>query len=309
MNRTERLAALSRTSFTTIGVTVESGKSHASYKNFFTTAREIFTNRSMLSLLVRRDIKSRYKDSSLGLVWTLVRPLTQLAIYFVVVGKFLGAERGIPDFAIYIFTGLTAYGLFSEIVSGGTASILSNAGLVKKVYVPRELFPLAATGTALFNFVIQLTILLGIVLLSGNFRLSWNLLYLVPAIITLISFGLALALVFSAWFVYLRDIGYFVEIAVMVLMWASPILYSWGMVRDVITNAGIPWLLQIYTANPVTLAVVGFQESIWGTTERGLPVPEHLMSQLCISAVVGLLCVIGAQRIFARLQGNFAQEL
>lgn len=309
MNRAERLEALSRASFTTIGVTVESGKSHASYKGFFSTAREIVTNRSMLSLLVRRDIKSRYKDSSLGLVWTLVRPLTQLAIYFIVVGKFLGAERGIPDFAIYIFTGLTAYGLFSEIVSGGTASILSNAGLVKKVYVPRELFPLAATGTALFNFVIQLTILLCIVILTGGFRLSWNLLYLVPAIITLVSFGLALALVFSAWFVYLRDIGYFVEIAVMVLMWASPILYSWGMVREVVTNAGVPWLLQIYTANPVTLAIVGFQESIWGTTDRGLPVPEHLMTQLCIAAVVGLLCVIGAQRIFSRLQGNFAQEL
>ncbi|MGK0715091.1 ABC transporter permease [Leucobacter sp. W1153] len=309
MNRAERLEALSRASFTTIGVSVESGKSHARYRGFFSSTREIVTNRSMLSLLVRRDIKSRYKDSSLGLIWTLIKPLTQLAIYFVVVGKFLGAERGIPDFAIYIFTGLTAYGLFSEIVSGGTGSILNNAGLVKKVYVPRELFPLAATGTALFNFMIQLFVLFGIVLLSGNFRLSWNLIYLLPAVITLVSFGLALALLFSAWFVYLRDIGYFVEIAVMVLMWASPILYSWGMVRDVVTSAGIPWLLEIYTANPVTLSVLGFQEAIWGTTDRGLPIPDHLMVQLSIAAAAGLLCVIGAQRIFTRLQGNFAQEL
>lgn len=309
MNRDKRLAMLGQEPFTHIGTPADSGRSHSSYKGFSRTAREIFGNRSILALLVRRDIKSRYKDSSLGLIWTLIRPLTQLAIYFVVVGKFLGAERGIPDFAIYIFTGLTAYGLFSEIVSGGTGSILNNAGLVKKVYVPRELFPLAATGTALFNFMIQLSVLFGIVLLSGSFRLSWNLLYLVPAVITLVSFGLALALVFSAWFVYLRDIGYFVEIAVMVLMWASPILYSWGMVRDVITNAGIPWLLQIYTANPVTLSVLGFQEAIWGTTDRGLPVPDYLMAQLSIAAAVGLLCVIGAQRIFTRLQGNFAQEL
>lgn len=309
MNRDERLRALAQEPFTTIGVPADSGKSHAAYKGFFTTAREILSNRSMLNLLVRRDIKSRYKDSSLGLIWTLIRPLTQLAIYFIVVGKFLGAERGIPDFAIYIFTGLTAYGLFSEIVSGGTASILGNAGLVKKVYVPRELFPLAATGTALFNFIIQFAILIVITVLMGGLHLNWNLLYLIPALITLVAFGQTLSLLFSAWFVYLRDIGYFVEIATMVLMWASPILYSWGMVRDVMVNAGVPWLLHLYTANPITLGVIGFQEAIWGTTERGLPVPDHLMLQLCVASVIGLLCLTGAQRVFARLQGNFAQEL
>lgn len=309
MNRDERMIALKQESFTTIGVPAGSKRTRATYKSFTSTVREVLANRSMLLLLVRRDIKSRYKDSSLGLIWTLIRPLTQLAIYFVVVGKFLGAERGIPDFAIYIFTGLTAYGLFSEIVSGGTASILGNAGLVKKVYVSRELFPLAATGTALFNFAIQLAILLIITLLSGKFQLSWNLLYILPSLVVLVSFGLALALLFSAWFVYLRDIGYFVEILTMVLMWASPILYSWGMVRDVVANTGLTWLLSLYTSNPITLAVIGFQESIWGTTARGLPTPDHLMTQLCVAAVIGLLCVFGAQRVFTRLQGNFAQEL
>lgn len=309
MDQAERFESLSRQPFTTIGVSADSGRTRASYKSFLQTFREILSNRNMLKLLVRRDIKSRYKDSSLGLIWTLIRPLTQLAIYFVVVGKFLGAERGIPDFAIYIFTGLTAYGLFSEIVSSGTASILSNAGLVKKVYVPRELFPLAATGTALFNFAIQLVVLFVIVLTTGNLHLSWNLLYLIPATIVLVSFGLALGLLFSAWFVYLRDVGYFVEIAVMVLMWASPILYSWQMVRDVIAGAGLPWLLHLYTANPITLSVLGFQEAIWGTSDRGLAVPDNLMLYLCIASVVGVLLLIGAQRIFTRLQGNFAQEL
>jgi len=309
MNRDERFALLEQQPFTVMGVPADSKKSHASHKSFIQTTREIFANRSMLSLLVRRDIKSRYKDSSLGLIWTLIRPLTQLAIYFVVVGKFLGAERGIPDFAIYIFTGLTAYGLFQEIVLGGTASILTNAGLVKKVYVPRELFPLAASGTALFNFAIQFLILLFVVIVTGNLRIGWNLLYLIPALIVLLSFSLATALVLSACYVYLRDIGHFVEIATMVLMWASPILYSWEMVRDVTTSAGLTWLLQLYTANPISLGVLGFQEAIWGTSQRGLALPDHLMLSLGVASVVGILCLIGAQRVFARLQGNFAQEL
>lgn len=309
MDRDERLAAIDRLPFTTVGTPAGSGRSRPGLKSFAATAREIVSDRSMLSLLVRRDIKSRYKDSALGLVWTLIRPLTQLAIYFVVVGKFLGAERGIPQFAVYIFTGLTAYGLFQEIVSGGTNSILSNAGLVKKVYVPRELFPLATTGTALFNFVIQFAILIVVAISLGTIELSADLLYLVPSMVVLVSFGFAFALLFSAWIVYLRDIGYFVEIATMVLMWASPILYSWEMVSRVLTSAGLPWLLDVYTANPVTLAVLGFQQAIWGTTQHGLAIPEQLGLKLVIAAVAGLIAVVLAQRVFTRLQGNFAQEI
>ncbi len=309
MNRAERFEHLSQLPLTTVAGSSRRGRSGEGSKSFLATVREIYFDRSILSLLVRRDIKSRYKDSSLGLVWTLVRPLTQLAIYFVVVGKFLGAERGIPNFAIYIFTGLTAFGLFQEIVSSGTASILGNAGLVKKVYVPRELFPLATTGTALFNFSIQFGILLIAAGLTGSLQLTWSLLYLIPALITLISFGFALALLLSAWFVYLRDIGHFVEIVLMVMMWASPILYSWEMVRNVTTNIGLPWLIELYTANPATLAVLGFQEALWGTSSHGLALPDFLFLRLCLAAIIGLLCVIGAQRVFARLQGNFAQEL
>ncbi len=309
MNRAERFEALAKQPLNTIGVPATSRRRRATQKSFASTVREIVADRSMLSLLVRRDIKSRYKDSSLGLVWTLIRPLTQLAIYFIVVGKFLGSERGIPNFAVYIFTGLTAFALFQEIVSGGTASILSNAGLVKKVYVPRELFPLATTGTALFNFAIQFSILLAVAILTGSLQWSWSLLYLIPSLITLVSFGVALALILSAWFVYLRDIGYFVEVVMMVMMWASPILYSWEMVRNVLVDAGLPWLIELYTANPATLAVLGFQEALWGITDHGLALPDHLWLRLTIASVIGLLCVVGAQRVFARLQGNFAQEL
>lgn len=304
MNREERFAALEKKPFTIVG-----GRSGGQVQSFYKTLLEVIANWNILALFVRRDIKSRYKDSSLGLVWTLIKPLTQLVIFYVVVGKFLGAERGIPLFAVYIFTGLTAFGLFSEIVSSGTASIISNAGLVKKVYVPRELFPLATVGTALFNFAVQFLILLAASLLLGSLQLSWNLLYLIPSMFVLLIFGLAAALLLSAWFVYLRDIGYFVEVLLMVLIWASPILYSWQMVRDVVTSVGLPWLLEIYTANPATLAVLGFQEAMYGAESHGLAMPDMLWLRLLIASVVGVLCVIGAQRVFARLQGNFAQEL
>ena len=305
MNREERLAAISLMPYEVIGNTSDKNTT----KPFRRTAREIFAQKNMLFLFIKRDLKSKYKDSSLGFAWTLVRPLTQLLMFWLVVGKFLGAERGIPLFAIYIFTGLTAYSLFQEIVSGGTLSILANAGLVKKVYVPRELFPLASSGTAFINFVVQFLLLVVASFLVGNLEFSSQLLLLIPSTLVLVSYGLAFALLLSALNVYLRDIAYLVDVLLMLMLWASPILYSWQMARDVFVQSGTTWLLAIYTNNPITLAVIGFQEAIWGSEKHGLAVPENLPLRLTIALLIGCLFIYLSQRVFTRLQGNFAQEI
>ncbi len=268
--------------------------------------REILGQREMLDLLIRRDLKARYKDSALGFVWSLIRPLTQLAIYYVVVGKFLAAAQNIPDFAIYIFAGLTAYSLFSEIISSSTGSIVGNAGLIKKIYLPREIFPLASVGSALFNFLIQFSILLLATLAFGKFPITPNLVYLLPSLFVLIVFALAFGLLLSAVNVYMRDIQYLVEVGLLVMLWASPVVYSWSMVRDV---AGNGLLLDLYTNNPVTLAVLGFQRSLWLGGEGVAVYPDHLMLRLLIASAVGMVLVVIFHRVFARLQGNFAQAL
>lgn len=270
------------------------------------TLKEIAGQREMLALLVRRDLKARYKDSALGFVWTLVRPLTQLLIYYIVIGKFLSAERGIPDFAIYVFTGLTAYGLFSEIVSGGTASIVGNAGLIKKIYLPREVFPLATVGSALFNFAIQLGILLIATIVLGVFPLSPELVYFLPGLLVLLIYGTAFGLLLSAVNVYLRDVQYLVEVLLLLLLWASPIVYSWSMVKGVI-GEGV--LLDVYTNNPITLGVLAFQRSLWVSGSATAEYPPDLMLRLGVAALIGLVLLVGAQRVFTKLQGNFAQAL
>lgn len=297
MNAQERFAALEREPFRQVG----GGRTGSGIGQI----AEIARHREMLGLLVRRDLKSRYKDSALGFLWTLARPLTQLLIYYVVIGHFLGAARGIPDFAIYVFTGLTAYMLFSEIVQTGTASIVTNSGLIKKVYLPREVFPLASVGSALFNFAIQLGILIVATIVLLRFPLHWDLLYAIPSLLVLVAFGTGLALMLSAWNVYLRDIGYLLEVVLLVLMWASPIVYSWSMVKTVL---GPTIWLELYTNNPVTLAVLGFQKAFWlGSAEAEYP--DLLLVRLLVALAVGIVFVIVGQRVFARLQGNFAQEL
>jgi len=286
---------------------LRSATSHAStFRGGLASIANVFRHREMLSLLVRRDLKSKYKDSALGFLWTLVRPLTQLAIYYVVIGHFLNAAKGIPDFAIYVFTGLTAYSLFSETVASATNSIVSNGGLIKKVYLPREVFPLASVGSALFNFLIQFGILLAATIVLGVFPWSIELLYAIPSILVLLVFATALGLLLSAVNVYLRDIGYLMEVVLLVMLWASPVVYSWSMVKSVF---GPGLLLEIYTNNPVTLGVLGFQQAMWVGGHGVAEYPDYLPLRLAIAFVVGIVALLISHRVFLRLQGNFAQEL
>lgn len=300
MNAQERFAALEAQPFRRVD-----GRAQG-FRGSLRSVRQVFQHREMLSLLVRRDLKSKYKDSALGFLWTLVRPLTQLVIYYVVIGKFLRAADGIPDFAIYVFTGLTAYGLFSETVSSATQSIVSNSGLIKKVSLPREVFPLASVGSALFNFSIQLGILIVATLVLGVFPLSLEILYVIPATLVILVYATALGLLLSAVNVYLRDVGYLMEVVLLVLMWASPIVYSWSMAKGVL---GESFLLEVYTNNPVTLAVLGFQRAFWIAGHEGAAYPDDLLLRMAIAFIIGLGLLILSQRVFTRLQGNFAQEL
>lgn len=298
-DRYRRLEALPLTSYT---------KRENALTGFFSALRAVYGRRELLGLLIRRELVGKYKDSSLGLVWSMIRPLTQLLIYYLVMGEFLGAARSIDNFAIFIFSGLTIYGLFSEIVNSMTSSIVANSGLIKKVYLPREIFPVAAVGAALVNFGLQLVILLVAAILVGTLVFSATLFYSILSLLIILVFAVGIGLFLAAWNVYLRDIQFMVEVIVTLLMWFSPIVYSWTFVADTFNSRGFGWLTEIYINNPVTLAVLGFQNAFWSEASNGV-MPDFLLERMLIAIVVGVLLVWWGQRVFARLQPNFAQEL
>lgn len=268
----------------------------------------IWAYRELLSLLVRRELKSRYKDSALGFVWSLLRPLSLLVVYYVAIGQFLGAARGanaIPDFAIYIFSGLTVWNLFSEIIGAGTGAIVNNGGLVKKIYLPREVFPLSVIGSALFNFLIQLVILYAATWISPYHPSPAKLAWAVLGTALILIWATALAFLLSALNVYLRDIQYLVEIVLMFGFWLSPVVYPWSQVNEKI---GSGFLGEAFLANPVTLAVMSFHRAFW-VGGFAPPQPSEMVPRVLANMLVGLVALWVCQRIFARLQSNFAQEL
>lgn len=303
MDTTERFARLSAAPFTTTdsrGLTlpVRGGK-----------LREIFAHRELLGLLVRRDLQARYRDSVLGFLWTLIRPIVQFLMYYLVLGQFLRAAEGIDQFAIFLFAGLTIYSFFAEMVQGSTTSILSNAGLVKKIYLPREVFPLASAGAAAFMFLVQVLVLLAGAIVFQALPAPAEMLWFFPAVLLVIVYGLAFGILLSALNVYLRDVQYVTDVVMMLAMWGSPIVYAWTMASDTFRALGLPaWAVELYTNNPITLAVLGFRQAFWGA---GTPAdyPDDLLLRMGVAGIIGVVLLFIAHRVFTRLQGNFAQEM
>jgi len=277
----------------------------------FSSLSEIWGRRELLGLLTRRELTARYKDSSLGIAWSLFRPLAQLLVYYFAIGVVLGAARTVPDFAIFVFVGLTTWSLFSEIINSTTSSIVDNAGIVRKIQLPREVFPLSSVGSALFSFTVQLSILIVATVVFGVPPITPALALAPLAFVLIVVFATAVGLLLAALNVYYRDIKHIVEVLLILLFWGSPIVYSFTYVHDQI---GGTWIESLYLANPITIAVLGMQKALWisGSTATGdleQYFPENLIALLLIAIAASLVLLWLSQRIFSRLQRNFAQEL
>ena len=289
-------------------------------KGTIASAREIWAFRELLGNLVRKELKVKYKDSVLGFLWSLARPLFLLMIYWLVFGKFLDA--GIPDFAFYLFSGLVAWDLFSSTLGAATSSVVANAGLIKKVYFPREILPLAAVGAGLVHFALQVVVLFGVLVAFRYDFWGANLMLLPVAFVALVLFAVAMSLLLSAANVYLRDVQHLLEVFLLLWFWLTPIVYPVNLALDALSKyqpLGVK-LSTVYLLNPVTNVVLGFQRAIYKrTVVRGADgrrvealyqagyggyVGRLVAVIVCSSALIWL-----AQRLFARAQGNFAQEI
>lgn len=268
-------------------------------------ARDLWRRRDLLLLLTRREIRARFKDSSLGLLWSFARPLAQFAVYFLALGQILGLSRQIPDFAIFVFVGLTGWLFFSESVVKATGSIVTNASLVKKVQLPREIFPLSAIGSVGFMSAVQFLVLVVAIVTVGKPPQLAAIPYAIAGLAVLIMFTLTVGIVLAALNVHFRDIEHLVEVAMVVLFWGSPIVYSFAFVHRALDGN---LLEQLYLANPVTVAIMGMQRGLWG--EGATEVwPDYLGVRMIIMFVASLVALIVAHLIFIRREGDFAQEI
>jgi ABC-2 type transport system permease protein len=269
--------------------------------------REVLRQRFLLKLLVRKELKVRYRGSILGLLWSYVKPGVQFVVFYFALGVFLQLERGTENYAIYLFSGIILINFFSEALGNAARSIVGNGGLIKKIYLPRELFPVASVWVSGVHFLPQLVVLIVACLFTGWRPSLIQLGAAVAAFVLVALFATGLGLFFGAVNVFFRDSENIVDLMLMVATWASPVLYFWTMVRDTLGEGF--WFG--YMFNPLTIAVEVFHHAFWLPTTAGTaPMPENLFSHwLPVGLAIALATVIIGQFTFRRLEGRFAQEL
>ena len=278
----------------------------------------IWEFRELLANLVHKELKIKYKDSFLGFLWSLLRPLFLLAIYWLVFAKFLRAD--IPYFAFYLFAGLIAWDLFVSTLNAATTSIVANGNLIKKVYFPREILPLATVGAGLVHFALQLAVLFTTLLVFRYDFWGANLLLLPLAIVALILFTTSLSLLLASTNVYMRDIQHLIEVFFLFWFWLTPIAYPINFALKALGEhqfLGVK-LSTIYLLNPMADIAMGFQRAVYKNMAASDSAGQPALYQASMASYAGrLLAVIAVatflvwvcQRVFAKAQGNFAQEL
>lgn len=254
--------------------------------------KELYDYREMIFSLVRRDLKGRYKGSVLGFFWTFLNPLMQLGVYTLVFSVIM--RSGIEDFYLFLFVALVPWIFFSTSVSGGASCIWAQQELVKKIYFPREVLPIAFVTSQFVNMVLSFLVVFVVLIVSGKGINIVAMLYLPVVFLVEYLLCLAMAFITSSLTVYLRDLEYLLGIITMAWQFLTPVMYSIEQVPEE--------LLPIFNLNPMTPIIVAYREILYDKQ-----VPE--MTTLFHACVLGgVLLVIGIVT-FSRLKRHFAEEM
>ena len=256
---------------------------------------EIFKNlyqyRELLKTNVKKEIRGRYKNSILGVLWSFLNPLLQLAVYALIFPLIL--KNDIPYYTIFVCVGLIPWTFFTTTVNQAAFTIIANGNIIKKVYFPREILPISVVTSNAVNFVISTIIILAFVIIYGLGVTPYILLY---PFILLIQYILLLGISFilSSITVYFRDLEHIIGIILMVMFYATPIVYSLDTLPE-------PFVT-IMQLNPMAHIKEGYRSIFYYQT---MPNMNNLLILLALSII---LLVIG-YFILKKLQKGFAEEL
>jgi ABC-2 type transport system permease protein len=272
----------------------------------------------LLTELVRKDLKVKYKNSALGFVWSLANPLLYLAVFTLVFGFFL--KNNVPWFSVLFMSGFLLWSFFNSATLDGTGSVVGNANLVRKVRFPRVVLPLASVGFAGVHLALQLLVFVVFLVPAYPDAFGPQLWLLVPALAVAVIFTVAMSLLASALNVRYRDVQHLLEIALLAWFWLTPIVYPVTVVRNELARAGYLWMFKFYMANPMTAVVVAAQRAVYvhpavtandGSTVQVLPADGYgfYVQWLAVAAAISLALLAIGRWTFRRLQADFAEEL
>lgn len=262
-----------------------------------------FESRELLWNLTLRELRTKYRKSFLGWFWSLLNPLSTVAVYALVFGKLfnatapVGAKSGISTYAIYLMCGILPWNFFGLVTNLAMNSLVGNASLVKKVAFQRQTLVLSQVIFSLVQFAIEISLLFVVVTAVGS--PGWRYLYQLPPLMILLAFfagGIGFGL--SVIYVYFRDLGYLWQILLQIWFFATPIIYS----PDLLKGKGPSWVQHVATINPMYHFTDGFRRILY----HGESLQFAWFGQLIVATS---LSVLAGLWIFKRMSKRLAEEL
>lgn len=216
-------------------------------------AQQLYNFRFAYTNFVVNGIRTRYRRSKLGFLWTLLNPLLTMGVISIVFSFVFKQE--IKQFSVFLFSGFAPFNFLSSSIMGCTTSLVNAEGFLKKIYVPKVLFPTITVSIEAVNFIFSVSALYILAILIGG-TISWTILFLPFVLFLMFLFTLGVGLILAVAFVYFRDIAHFVQVVLTALFYVTPIMYP----EDTIPAQ----LRVIFSYNPFTYFVVLARKSILG---------------------------------------------
>jgi lipopolysaccharide transport system permease protein len=251
--------------------------------------REIWEHRELLYFLVWRDLKARYKQTILGILWVILQPLLMTLVFTIFLGNLVRVQTGATPYPLFLYAGLLPWTFFANAVSSGSYSLLASAQMITKVYLPRLVIPAAAVTVRLSDFLVASVVLIVLMFYYG-IHPAWPILLLPALVLEITLLALALSALLSALNVKYRDTGTALPVMIQLWMFASPIVYPRNYVP-----ARWEWAYQI---NPLTGIIEGFRSAF-----LGLPINRQ---GLALSWLVTIALLVFSMFVFRRLEDDFA---
>lgn len=267
---------------------IEAGKSERQYW------ADIWRYRELFAFLAWRDILVRYKQTVIGIVWALIRPVLTMVVFTFVFGKLAGMpSEGVP-YPILVFAGMLPWQFFANSLSESSNSLISNANMISKVYFPRLVMPFSAVVVSLVDFLISFVILI-LMMVGYGLWPTWKMMALIPLIAVAFTASMGASLWLAALNVKYRDFRYIVPFIVQFGLYVSPVGFSSSVVPEKWQN--------LYSVNPMVGVIDGFRWAITGTAD-GMNWTGFAISLL----VVALLFMSGVW-YFRKMERTFADVI
>lgn len=270
--------------------------------------KESYHYRYLLQNLVRRDVKVRYRNSVLGVIWSLLNPLLMMLVFTLVFSRLMPNE-GVRSYAIFVLVGLLPWQFFSGTMLAGTTSVTNGAHMIRKVYFPRELLPTSAMLSGLVNFLLAGLVLL-VFLFIADIGLTVYALWVPVLMATQMLFMLGLVLSLSTINVFYRDVMMILDVVLLAWFFLTPVVYPLEFLGTEQTILGITFdpAVIMRWLNPMASIIDGYRTVIWGTMASDGPVsldPVYLLRTI----VTAVIIFVTGYFLFARFQHIFAEKL